>query len=171
MQLRPSSEDYPKYYETYVRLVPEGPIEETLRQQQKETMTFLKSISETETENAYAPGKWTIKEVVGHITDIERVMSYRLFAIARGEDKSLLGMDENVYVSSANFNQFGWERLITDLSTTRSSTLSLMTTIDDTSWVRKGAMLDVPVKPYALAYILAGHELHHLNIIKERYLK
>lgn len=170
MRLRPHSNDYPEYYETYVGLIPDGEIEEILRQQQHDTKTFLYKITEEESEKSYAPGKWTLKEVVGHISDVERVMSYRLFAIARGEEKTLQGMDQDAYVASANFNQYAWSQLLNDLYNVRTATLSLMATIDDPSWIRTGTMIEYPVTPHALAYIIAGHELHHLKIISEKYL-
>jgi hypothetical protein len=170
MRLRPHSNDYPEYYETYVRLVPDGEIEEILRQQQYETKTFLNKITEGESEKSYAPGKWTLKEVVGHMSDVERVMSYRLFAIARGEEKTLQGMDQDAYVASANFNQYAWSQLVNDLFNVRTATLSLLATIDTLSWTRTGTMIEYPVTPHALAYIIAGHELHHLKVISEKYL-
>jgi uncharacterized damage-inducible protein DinB len=170
MYTRPQPNDYPSYYETYVKLVPDGDIEETLQRQQQETIAFLNKITEEESEQTYAPGKWTLKEVVGHISDIERVMAYRLFAIARGEKKTLQGMDQDAYVASANFNQYSWSHLLNDFSTVRSATLSLMATIDDQSWTRLGTMLDYPVTPHALVFIIAGHELHHLKIISVNYL-
>jgi hypothetical protein len=169
MRSRPNSNEYPEYYERYVRLVPDGEIEEVLRRQQIETFTFLNDISEESARKAYAPGKWTLKEVIGHISDIERVMSYRMFAIARNESKPLQGMDQDLYVSAANFNQFTWAQLLADLGMIRSATLSLLSTIDDIAWIRMGTMLDRPVTPRALAYILAGHELHHLKVISDKY--
>jgi hypothetical protein len=170
MRSQPISNEYPEYYERYVNLVPDGDIEEVLRRQQAETFRFLNSLSEESAGGTYAPGKWTLKEVIGHISDIERVMSYRMFAISRNESKPLQGMDQDLYVSAANFNQFSWTQLLADLGNVRSATLSLISTIDDIAWVRKGTMLDWPVTPRALAYILAGHELHHLKVISDKYL-
>lgn len=170
MRTRPLSNEYPEYYERYVSLVVERDVQEILHEQQTKTITLLKSVSEESAGRAYAPGKWTLKEVVGHMSDTERVMSYRMLAMARNEGTPLQGMDQDVYVSSAKFNQFSWEQLLTDFKMVRSATLSLFSTIDDEAWIRKGTVWNVPVSTRALIYIIAGHELHHLKVICDKYL-
>ena len=170
MRARPLSNEYPEYYERYVSLVPDGDIEEILRKQQSETNALLNSISEESALRAYAPGKWTLKEVIGHMSDTERVMSYRMLALARKESTPLQGMDQDLYVSSANFNQLTWSKLQGDLGIVRSATLSLISTIDEVAWTRSGTVWNSFVSTRAFAYIIAGHELHHLKVISERYL-
>lgn len=170
LRTRPLSNEYPEYYDRYVSLVPEGDIVEILHEQQTKTIILLNSVSEEYAGKAYAPGKWTLKEVIGHMSDTERVMSYRMLAMARNEGTPLQGMDQDLYVSSAKFDQFSWVQLHTDLKTVRSATLSLISTVDDEAWIRKGTVWNVPVSTRAFAYIIAGHELHHLKVICDKYL-
>ncbi|WEG10945.1 DinB family protein [Pullulanibacillus sp. KACC 23026] len=170
MRSRPLSSEYPAYYERYVSLVPDGDIEDWLNRQGSETHAFLSRLTEEDAERAYAPGKWTLKEVIGHLSDTERVMAYRMLAMARGELVSLQGMDQELYVSSAHFNQLTLAQLLKDLGIMRSATISLLSTIDDDAWVRTGTVWDSPVTTRAIAYIIAGHELHHLKVIRDNYL-
>ncbi|OXT15808.1 squalene--hopene cyclase [Bacillus sp. OG2] len=154
----------------YVSLVPDGDIEEILSEQRTKTITLLSSVSEESARKAYAPGKWTLKEVIGHMTDSERVMSYRMLAIARNESESLPAMDQDQYVAAANFNRLSWEQLLAGLDTVRSNTLTLISTIDDAAWVRNGTVMNSPVSVGTIAYGIAGHELHHMKVISEKYL-
>lgn len=170
MRTRPLANEYPEYYERYVSLVPNGDIEEILRRQRSETNALLNSVSEESSLRAYAPGKWTLKEVIGHMSDTERVMAYRMLAMARKESTPLQGMDQDLYVSAANFNRLTWAQLQADLGIVRSATLSLILTIDEAAWIRTGTVWDSSVSTRAFAYIIAGHELHHLKVIGDRYL-
>ncbi|MFD1678020.1 DinB family protein [Alicyclobacillus fodiniaquatilis] len=170
MRTRPLSNEYPEYYHRYVSLVPDGDIADILREQQMETSTLLNNVDAASVERAYAPGKWTLKEVVGHMADTERVMSYRMLAMARNEGAPLQGMDQDLYVSSAKFNQFSWADLLASLQTARFATSSLLSTIDDDAWIRQGTVWNVPVSTRAIAYIISGHELHHLKVIHDKYL-
>jgi DinB superfamily len=154
----------------YVSLVQDGEIEETLSKQRTETMSLLSSVSEESAEKAYAPGKWTLKEVIGHMTDSERVMSYRMLAIARNESAPLPAMEQDQYVSMANFNKLSWKQLLAGLDAVRSNTLSLLSTIDDVAWARSGTVMNSPVSVGTIAYGIAGHELHHLKVISDKYL-
>lgn len=154
----------------YVRLVPDGDIEEILSKQRTKTITLLSSVSEESAREAYAPGKWTLKEVIGHMTDSERVMSYRMLAIARNESAQLPAMDQVQYVSAANFNKLSWEQLLAGLDTIRSNTLNLISTIDDVAWVRNGTVMNSLVSVGTIAYGIAGHELHHMKVIRDKYL-
>ncbi|NQD64922.1 DinB family protein [Bacillus haikouensis] len=169
MRPRPLSIENPEYAR-YVSLVPDGDIEEILSKQRTKTITLLSSVSEESARRAYAPGKWTLNEVIGHMTDSERVMSYRMLAIARNESASLPAMEQDQYVSSANFNKLSWEQLLAGLDMVRSNTLSLISTIDDAAWVRNGTVMNSPVSVGAIAYGIVGHELHHLKVISDKYL-
>jgi len=144
-------------HDRYVSLVPDGDIEEILSKQRTKTLTLLGSVSEELARKTYAPGKWTLKEVIGHMTDSERVMSYRMLAIAR-------------YVSAANFNKLSWEQLLAGLDTVRSNTISLISTIDEAAWVRNGTVMNSQVSLGTIAYGIAGHELHHMKVISDKYL-
>ena len=145
MRTRPLSNEYPEYYGRYVSLIPNGDIEEMLSKQRTDTLTYLSTLTEELAARAYAPGKWSLKEVVGHMTDTERVMSYRMLCIARGESTALPGFDQDSYVYSANFNRLSWEQLQTDFDKVRSATLSLIASIDESAWVRKGTVWNGPV--------------------------
>ncbi|WP_449620000.1 DinB family protein [Robertmurraya sp. Marseille-Q9965] len=154
----------------FVSLVPDGDIEDILNNQRTKTITLLSSVSEESAMKAYAPGKWTLKEVLGHMTDSERVMSYRMLAIARNESAPLPAMEQDQYVSAANFNKLSWEQLLAGFDTVRSNTLSLISTIDDAAWVRNGTVMNSQVSVATIAYGIAGHELHHVKVISDKYL-
>jgi uncharacterized damage-inducible protein DinB len=170
MENMPAAYEYADYYRTYVMLVPEGDIVQILDDQLKETKEKLGSLNEKESEYRYAPGKWSIKEVVGHMIDTERIMSYRLLSIARGETVSLPGYDENKYVEEANFDAQPLTDLLNHFAAVRKSTLQLIKSLSDEALTRKGTANGHEVTARALISIIAGHELHHRNIILVRYL-
>ncbi len=170
MRTKPLSNEYPAYYDSYLNLIPDGDIEVILSHQRRDTLSLLGSLPEESAARAYAEGKWTLKEVVGHMADTERVMSYRMLCIARGETVALPGFDQDSYASIANFQRLSWEQIQSDYQQVRSATLSLLTTIDEPSWVRTGTVWNVPVSTRAIAYIIGGHELHHLSVIRDKYL-
>ncbi|MGM2687427.1 DinB family protein [Bacillus cereus group sp. BceL004] len=170
MQIRPKAGEYNSYYATYVNLVSDGNIIQILEQQIEETNLLLKEISDSEGLFRYAPTKWSIKEVIGHIADTERVMAYRLLSIARGETAELPGYNDDMYVLKATFDKQSMQDLLENLIVVRQSTLHLLKSLDKDTWLQKGNANKSEVTVRALAYIIAGHELHHLQIIKERYL-
>jgi uncharacterized damage-inducible protein DinB len=170
MDKMPSAYEYADYYANYVKLVPQGDIIEILRDQMKETVSLLSTLTEPQSEYRYASGKWSIKEVIGHITDTERIMSYRLLSIARGERASLPGYDENEYVAEANFDKQSLKDLLDHFACVRQSTIHLIKTLSDESLSRRGTANNSAVTAKALITIMAGHELHHRKIIQERYL-
>jgi uncharacterized damage-inducible protein DinB len=171
MEKMPAAYEYAEYYRTYVKLVPEGDILQILNEQMKETVIMLSNLSSEQSEYRYAAGKWSIKEVIGHITDTERIMSYRLLSIARGEIRSLPGYDENKYVEAANFDRQSMKELLDHFACVRQSTIHLIKSLSDDALARRGEANNSEVTVRALITIIAGHELHHLNIIKERYLQ
>ncbi|MFD3447415.1 DinB family protein [Microbacteriaceae bacterium 4G12] len=170
MQKRPEANEYNPYYFGYVNSVPDGDIVSILDEQMKETFNLLQNISDTQGLFRYAPDKWSIKEVIGHIADTERIMSYRLLSIARGETTSLPGYNDDAYVLKAKFDNQSMQGLLENLNIVRQSTLQLLKSLDSEAWVRQGAANNSEVTVRALAYIIAGHELHHRKIIQERYL-
>jgi uncharacterized damage-inducible protein DinB len=153
-----------------VKLVPEGDIVQILDDQMKVTIDKLKSLTKEESEYRYATGKWSIKEVMGHIIDTERIMSYRLLSIARGEKISLPGYDENKYVEEANFDNQSLKDLLDHFVAVRQSTIYLINSLSRETLTRKGIANGHEVTVRALITIIAGHELHHRKIIIERYL-
>jgi uncharacterized damage-inducible protein DinB len=170
MDKMPSAYEYADYYASYVKLVPQGDIIRILRDQMKETVALLSTLSEPQSEYRYAAGKWSIKEVIGHITDTERIMSYRLLSIARGEKASLPGYDENEYVAKADFDNQSLKDLMDHFACVRQSTIHLIKSLSDESLSCRGTANNSEVTARALITIMAGHELHHRKIIQERYL-
>ncbi|MBO9596605.1 MAG: DinB family protein [Cohnella sp.] len=169
MRIRPTSGEYFDYFQKYVDLVPEGDIRQVLEQSLKTTTELFGSFSEDQGNYRYAPGKWSLKEVLGHVTDNERVMSYRTLRIARGDKTPLAGYDENAFISNSSFNELPLAAIVEDYVAVRRATLTLITGISDEAWTRIGIVNGKESSARAWVYILAGHELHHLNIIKERY--
>ncbi|OIK13382.1 DinB family protein [Bacillus sp. MUM 13] len=165
-----SNEEYPAYYQTYIDLVPAGDLKDVLTRQLEETLTLLLGVTEKEANYRYAQGKWTLKEVIGHITDVERIMSYRLLRISRGDQTPLAGYDDEQYVKEALFRTRLLSSLLDDYKAVRNSTISLLNGLPHESETRKGFANNGEISVRALAYIIAGHELHHVNIIKEKYL-
>jgi uncharacterized damage-inducible protein DinB len=170
MEKRPEKDEYAHFYSTYVNLIPEGDIVQILKQQIEETSDLLNDISDQQASFRYAPGKWSLKEVIGHVADTERIMAWRLLCIARGETISLPGFDENSYVENASFNQQSMNELLESLGVVRLSTLHLLKGLHQEDWLRRGVANESDVSVRGLVSIIAGHELHHRTIIKERYL-
>jgi len=169
MSSRPQPDEYAEYYGRYIDKVPNGDVIAMLESQGDATQKLLASIGEEKAGYRYEPGKWSIKQVVGHITDSERVFAYRLLAFARGEKQPLPGFDQDAYMETASFDARSLAELAEGLASTRHATLTLVRSLDDEAWSRRGIASDNPVSVRALAWIIAGHERHHLNILRERY--
>ncbi|PGT82776.1 DinB family protein [Bacillus sp. AFS040349] len=167
---KPAADEFNSYFAKYVDIVPEGDIIQLLQQQNNETIDLLKNYSETQGLFKYTPNKWSIKEVIGHLSDTERILSFTLLCIARGEDMSLHRYDKDAYIKNADFNRQSIKKLLEDFSVVRQSTLQFIKTLTSEDLQRKGTALGSEVTAKALVFILAGHELHHLKIIKEAYL-
>lgn len=167
---RPSENEHLPYFGRYISLAPEGDILATLETQGRIHAAELRRLTEAQGGYRYAEGKWSIKEVVGHIADAERVFADRALRIARGDRTSLPGFDENSYVANAAFDRCALEDLIQDWENVRRSTLSLFRLMDDAAVVRMGTANGADVSVRAVAYIVAGHELHHMKVLQERYL-
>jgi len=170
MANRPGREEYNAHFEGYVSVVPEGDIRDILTQSLVNTTNVFTHLSENQAHFRYAEGKWSLKEVLGHITDNERIMSYRLLRIARGDKTPLTGYDENVLVRGAAFDSCSMLDLIADYTAVRRATLTLLQGLPEEAWVRRGMVSGSESSALAWAYIIAGHELHHLNVVNERYL-
>lgn len=162
--------EYADYYKGYVGLVPEGDIIQVLSDQMKETVGIISMLNDEQLFYRYATGKWSVKEVLGHITDTERIMSYRLLSIARGETTSLPGYDENAYVEEAGFDDIPVRELLEHFVSVRLATIQLIKSLSKKALERKGTANSHSVTTRALMMIIAGHEIHHRNIIVERYL-
>ncbi|HEY2093567.1 MAG TPA: DinB family protein [Thermoanaerobaculia bacterium] len=169
MSSRPGPDEYAEYYGRYIDQVPDGDVATLLESQGNATQKLLSAIGEEKAGYRYEPDKWSIKQVIGHITDAERVFAYRLLAFARGEKQPLPGFDQDEYMETANFDARSLAELSKELASTRRATLSLIRSLDDEAWTRRGVASDNPISARALAWITAGHERHHLNVLRERY--
>ena len=166
----PAADEYATFYAGYVARVPAGDVLDTLERQIDETLTLFGEFGEAGSAHRYAPGKWSVKQMAGHMADTERVFVYRAMCIARGETQSLPGFDENAYVTGANFDERSLASLLGELAAVRRATLTFFRNLDERALLRRGLANDAPVTPRSIAYILAGHERHHHALLRERYV-
>lgn len=169
-QKRPQKGEYADYYEKYIALVPSGDFLEILQEQKKSTIQLLSSLSDQQADFRYAPGKWSIKEVLGHISDFERIFVYRLLRIARGDQTPLASFEQEGYIQTGNFSARKLADLLEEFSAVRDATIALIRSLDGAAWLRRGIASQKEITATALAFIIAGHERHHRMIIEERYL-
>lgn len=168
---RPVDSEFAPYYATYIEKVPEGSIIDILQQQKVVLMDLLSSLTEEQANYRYAPEKWSIKEVVGHLLDAERIFVYRALRFARNDRTALTGFEENDYVLHGDFECRTVESLAQEYKYIRLATLDLFTSFREEVWNRYGSANGVNFSVRALAWIIAGHELHHKGVIEERYLR
>jgi len=166
---RPTASEHAPYYGKYTALVPDGSIVETLRTQMEETAALLAGVPTEREEHRYAEGKWSVKEVVGHLADAERVFAYRLLRFSRGDETPLASFDEGTYVPAGAFGARTLRSLAAEFRAVREATLHLLDCLDDRAMSRRGVAADNAVTVRALAWIIAGHERHHVAIFRERY--
>lgn len=166
--LRVEASEYAPYYGTYIGLIADQDIAALLASQAS-ALDSLRSLSDAKAQYRYGPEKWSVKEVIGHITDAERVFAYRMLRIARGDATPLAGFDQQPYVEAAHFDALPITTLIGGFRAARAATLSLMAQIDDEAWARMGSASGFPVSARALAYIIAGHAAHHIGMLRDNY--
>ncbi len=166
---RPEPDEIPSHYVGYIERVPESDPVAVLATQIDTTAALLRGLSETDALKRYAPAKWSVKEVVGHLADTERIMSYRALRVARGDETPLPGFDENAYVPPAKFDARPLADLVADLRTVRAATLALFRSLDADAWRRRGTASGKAVSVRAIGYMIPGHERHHVEILKTRY--
>src|SRR5215212_2016670 len=167
---RPQTTEAASYYFKYIDLISSEDILSTLHAQQDETARFLESVSEEQSLHAYAPGKWTIREVLNHINHGERVFLGRAFWFARGFQDALPSFDQEVAVQMAHANDTSWAQLLEEFKNVRLATISFFNNLPAEAWSRTGVASDSPVTVRALAYIIAGHVAHHRGVLQEKYL-
>ena len=167
---RPAPSEYAPYYARYLALVPDGSALDHLKLQIAETLALLRTVPEDRAEFRYATGKWSVKEVVGHIADSERVFAYRAMRFARNDRTPLPGFDEKEFIANSNFARRPLADVAAELAAVRGASIALFGGLDDQALGREGTANEVKVSVRALLWIIAGHELHHRNILKERYL-
>ena len=169
-QKRPQSADYAPYYGKYVMLVPDGNFLDILESQLQEMNSLLQPLTEQQADFRYEPGKWSIKESLGHINDAERIFAVRILRIARGDQTPLPGFEQDDYVKVSNASTRKLSDLLEEFTAIRRATIALIRSLDDASWLRRGNASGKEVSVLAIAFIIAGHTLHHRNIFQERYL-
>jgi uncharacterized damage-inducible protein DinB len=167
---KPNSDEYAPYYEKYVGLIPAGDIIGTLNQQLEATSALLGTIAEAQADSRYAPGKWSIKELVGHMIDTERIFAYRAMRFARNDQAALLGFEQDDYVLNGDFAARALADLAAEFEHLRRSNIYFFQGLSEAAWARRGTASDAEVSVRALAHIIAGHEVHHVEILKSRYL-
>jgi hypothetical protein len=165
---KPEPDEYLAYYGKYIALVGDDALA-ALRAQGAATSRLLASVNESQALFRYAPGKWSVKEVLGHVTDGERVFGFRALWFARKDPAPLPGFDENAWTPAGGFDRQPLPALLADYEAVRAATLALFASFDEPALVRRGSANGAQVSVRALAHIIAGHELHHLSLLRERY--
>jgi hypothetical protein len=167
--LRPQPSEYAAHYEKYVALVPGNDIVPILEAQRLQMTQLFAARSERDGNFRYAPDKWTVKEVLGHVTDTERIFAYRALRIARLDATPLSGFEQDDYVRAGAFGERSLADLAEEFAHVRSATVALFRPLSEEAWSRRGVANKNEITVRALAFIIAGHELHHREILKERY--
>jgi uncharacterized damage-inducible protein DinB len=168
---RAGSSEYPPYAAAYVNLVVGDQILSILAAQLERSTALLKSVDERRaSEFSYAPGKWTIKQVLGHIIDTERIFSYRAHHVARNDAGALPGFEQDDYVAAGSFNERALKSLIDEFRIVRQSAIALFENLPQQAWMHQGSANKYSVTVRGLAFLAAGHELHHVKILQEKYL-
>ena len=168
---RPRADEHVEYYSRYISQVPDGDLIAMLRDQIVETAGLLRGLSEDQANYAYAEGKWSIKEVIGHLADAERVFQYRALTFVRAPGSSLPGFDENAWVPTGEFNRRTLADLLEEFQVVRASTVQLARHFNEEMLTKRGTANGNEISVRALLYIIAGHERHHAALLRERYLK
>ena len=167
---RPQPHEYAPYYEKYISLISGDDAVPALEAQRTRTLELFAGRSEREGNFRYAADKWTVKEVLGHLADTERIFTYRALRIARADQTPIEGFEQDDYVRGGGFNNRTLASLVDEFASVRSASLALFRSLDEAAWLRRGVANRNEVSVRALAFITAGHELHHAKILEERYL-
>jgi hypothetical protein len=168
---KPEETEYSPYFGKYVSLVSNGNILAVLGAQSDETLALLRTIPESQGGFRYAPGKWSVKELIGHLIDTERIFSHRALRFARDDRTPLPGYEPEDYIRNASFDNFPLNDLAAEFESVRRSTLLLFKHLDEEAWSRTGVASESEFSVRALAYIIAGHTTHHCGILRDRYLR
>ena len=167
---RPAEGEFLPYYERYIALVPSGDVLSTLEAQMAETQALLRSLSASISTYRYAPGKWSVNELIGHVIDSERLFAARALRFARNDPTPLPGFEQDDYVRNSNFDAYPVAELASELDSVRRGSVFLFKHLEEPAWMRRGIANNAEVSVRALAYIIAGHELHHRQMLLARYL-
>jgi uncharacterized damage-inducible protein DinB len=167
---RPVTGEFLPYYGTYIDRVPQGDVVETLGRQLPGTLALIRSIPESEGDKRYAPGKWSIREVIGHVIDAERIFVYRALRFSRSDSTPVPGFDENSYSANGPYSNVSLADLADELEHVRRATIQFFSHLDDETLSRRGSANGTDISVRALAFIMAGHEIHHVGVLRDRYL-
>ncbi len=167
---KPAAHETVPYYATYIDKVPAGDIRETLESQRDETLAFLNGIGEEKSRHRYAPGKWSLREVLGHVNDTERVFAFRALWFARRFESPLPDFDQEIALAASSAHEIPWPRHLEEFAAVRSASTHLFRNLPETAWTRTGIAGGNPFTVRSLAWIVAGHVNHHIGIVKQRYL-
>jgi hypothetical protein len=159
-----------EFYYTYINLVKEDDVVKAIRKNGTQIKKFLKTIPRKKIDHAYADGKWTVKEILQHLIDAERVFTYRALTFARKDATPLPGFDENAWATNAKVTNRKWKDLVEEFKSLRKSTQELFGSFDDEQLLAAGTASNNAINPLALGFICAGHTAHHMKVIRERYL-
>jgi hypothetical protein len=168
---KPESSEYDPYYEHYVSLVPERDPRPVLSDQSAELSALLSGVAEENGTYSYADGKWTIKEILSHLIDAERMFAYRLFRIARGDKTPIEGFEQEGYIENAHANGRSFAELLKEFDLLRQANMLLINNFRDEAWTREGTANNMKISVRALVTIMAGHVRHHIDVLGERYLE
>ena len=170
MTRRPSSTEYDAFYASYVASVPEGDVLDILATEGRRAGTLFESIPPEKKSFRYAPGKWSVREVIGHVIDTERIFSFRMLWMSRGDLTPLPGMDQDTFVAGAEFDSRGLASLAREFKTLRESNIVLGRSFSEEVLNRRGFASGLEFSVRALMYIMAGHAIHHVRVLEDRYL-
>jgi hypothetical protein len=167
---KPQADEFAANFAGYIELVPDGDVLSTLATQIHETLTTLRAVSDAGSLKRYESDKWSVREVVGHIIDSERIFAYRALRFARNDQTPLPGFEQDDYIGPGQFDARLWSGLISEFEVVRQSNLAMFRGFPQEAWSRQGIASGNPISVRALAYAIAGHERHHMKILRERYL-
>jgi hypothetical protein len=167
---RPTPEEYPEYYNQYLNLVKEGDIINILEEQSLYVQKFIASIPEEKGNSTYGFGKWTVKEIFGHLIDSERILTYRALRIARKDKQPIPGYEQDDYVKNAKYYRKTLKEIADEMLLLRAANLKFFQSFDSEDMIQRGVANEHELTVRAILYILAGHELYHINFIKDNYL-
>jgi len=168
--MKPDIDAVPTFYEGYINLVINDDLQTVLTNVYKSSMETLQGISEDKSNYAYAEGKWTIKDIVQHLIDSERIFAFRALCFSRGEQQKILGYDHDSYVKNANANSRSYDSILTEFKNCHQSTMDMINSFSENMLKMEGNANDSDIKVLDLIYIMAGHQKHHMNVLRERYL-
>lgn len=171
MQTKPETSEYAPFYSVYIDAIAQQSVIRVLESQPTELQDIFTGINDSDGTYAYADGKWTIKQLLGHIIDCERIFAYRVLRISRGDETPIEGFEQDAYIANAYANERSFADLLEEFKLIRRANLILFYNLRDEDWLRMGTASNSRVSVRALAYIMAGHVRHHTKILRERYLK